>query len=194
MIPGTGSCSNAAVVSNVEKIVIHPLPNINIFPADTIVLAGSQVQLNVTSSAPLYSYQWLPVAGVSNANSLSPITTPLNFTTDYLFKAETSDGCSLTKNISIKIYQKLYIPSAFSPDKNGINDVFRIPPNVFLSLKDFSIYDRYGSVLFSTTDINKGWDGTFKGSRQPAGAYVYIIRGTDNNGPVSLKGSVILLR
>ena len=159
-----------------EKIVIHPMPDINIFPTDTIVSVGSQVQLNVISSAPLYSYQWLPAAGVNNANSLSPITNPLNFPTGYLFKAETSDGCPLTKNITIRIYQKLYIPSAVSPDKNGTNDVFRIPPNVLLSLKDFSIYDRFGSVLFSTTDINKGWDGTFKGSRQPAGAYVYIIK------------------
>jgi len=52
--------------------------------------------------------------------------------------------------------------NSFTPNNDGLNDVFRIPNNVSLKLDDFLIYDRFGNKIFNTKDINRGWDGTFK--------------------------------
>jgi gliding motility-associated-like protein len=67
------------------------------------------------------------------------------------------------------------MPNAFSPNSDGKNDIFRIPPLSPQQIKDFTIYNRYGQRIFSTDDNNKGWDGTFNGVPQPAGTYVWKI-------------------
>jgi gliding motility-associated-like protein len=56
------------------------------------------------------------------------------------------------------------------------------------------VYDRYGNEIFKTTDIARGWDGTYKGVSVPAGAYSYIIKGSDAKGKIFLKGSVVVIR
>jgi gliding motility-associated-like protein len=98
------------------------------------------------------------------------------------------------KDLPVNVYADIYIPNSFTPDGNGTNDIFRIPPGTTLNLQSFQIYNRYGEIVFRTTDINSGWDGTFKGVKSPAGAYTYIIRGTDLKGVVDIIGTVIILR
>jgi gliding motility-associated-like protein len=79
------------------------------------------------------------------------------------------------------------------PNNDGLNDLFRIPPNVAFTLKDFSIYDSWGRKIFFTTDINRGWDGRANGVMQQTGIYIYTIHGADDKGPVFLKGVFTLL-
>ena len=86
------------------------------------------------------------------------------------------------------------MPNAFTPDGNGKNDLFRIPPNTTMTLSDFSVYDRWGNRVFKTRDMGKGWDGTVNGMPVPAGTYVYIIMGRDLNGEILAKGSFLLIR
>ena len=56
----------------------------------------------------------------------------------------------------------LLLPNAFSPNGDGHNNIFRIPPGVELSLTEFEIFDRWGNLVSSTNNINTGWDGTYK--------------------------------
>ena len=86
------------------------------------------------------------------------------------------------------------MPNAFTPNGDGFNDIFRIPPKVFLHLEEFSIFDRWGNKVFSTRNINEGWDGRFKGHLLDAGSYVYFISGTNEKGDVRAKGTVVLIR
>ena len=86
------------------------------------------------------------------------------------------------------------MPNAFTPNNDGINDIYRIPPATTLTLKEFSIYDRWGTKLFSTRDVQAGWDGTFNGKRQNSGVYVYYLKSVINNKEISLKGSFHLVR
>ena len=86
------------------------------------------------------------------------------------------------------------MPNAFTPNGDGINDVFRIPPGILIELKEFSVFDRWGNKIFTTLNSAKGWDGTFKGQQAASGVYVYIIKGSDYKGPVLAKGSVVLVR
>ena len=87
------------------------------------------------------------------------------------------------------------MPNAFTPNGDGVNDVFRIPQGVIDHLDRFSIYNRWGGMVFTTQAISKGWDGKIKGLPADTGTYVYYISGTATGGsPVTRKGTVILVR
>ena len=86
------------------------------------------------------------------------------------------------------------MPKSFTPNGDGINDQFRIPPGVRIKLKEFCIYDRWSKKIFSTNDISKGWDGTFNGQQYGTTTFIYIITGTSDKGDIVVKGNVVLLR
>lgn len=100
--------------------------------------------------------------------------------------------------VMIKVYDKaiVYIPTAFTPNKDGLNDF--IVPTVFgpLKLEFFNIYNRWGQLVFSSTDISKGWDGTFKGEPQPASSFSWILKAKNEltGEYTTVKGSFILIR
>ena len=98
------------------------------------------------------------------------------------------------KQTTVKVFNEIYIPNAFIPSGNALNSIFKIPPGTSLHLDYLKIYDRFGNKIFSTSNINEGWDGTYKGGRSPMGTYIYIIKGTDFRGDVFLKGTVLLIR
>jgi gliding motility-associated-like protein len=105
------------------------------------------------------------------------------------------DGCVALAESDIKVIAKLYMPNSFTPNGDGKNDVFRIPPGTSIHLTQFSIYNAWGTRIFNTTDINKGWDGTYKGFLQDAGVYIFTVSSTNYQGqPIHLKGTVVLIR
>jgi gliding motility-associated-like protein len=86
------------------------------------------------------------------------------------------------------------MPNAFTPNGDALNDIFRIPPGITLTLKQFSIYNQWGQLLFVTDNASAGWDGTFKGVKQNAGVYVYYIKGSNSKGNIFFKGDFLLIR
>lgn len=89
------------------------------------------------------------------------------------------------------------IPNAFSPNDDGVNDIFRILYKGNIVLKEFIIYNRYGQQVFATTNINEGWDGRFRGQAELLGVYYYYIRlicGNNGEKEVMFKGDVTLIR
>jgi gliding motility-associated-like protein len=86
------------------------------------------------------------------------------------------------------------MPNTFTPNGDNLNDIFRIPTGVTITLHEFSIFDRWGNKVFSTGDTTQGWNGSSKGSKSPAGVYTYFIRGADDKGSILEKGSVTLIR
>jgi gliding motility-associated-like protein len=97
--------------------------------------------------------------------------------------------------ISIDYKSPISIPNAFSPNGDGRNDRFRIMGVTFQTLAEFRVYNRWGQEVFSTKDINDGWDGTFNGKPMEIGAYNYIIRvAFPDGGSETYKGDVTLLR
>ena len=93
----------------------------------------------------------------------------------------------------VKVLNRIFMPNAFTPNGDGKNDVFRIPSGALIDLEEFSIFNRWGEVLFSTRDRVTGWDGKYKGELQ-SGVFVYVIKGVDNKGPVRIKGTVVVIR
>jgi gliding motility-associated-like protein len=86
------------------------------------------------------------------------------------------------------------MPNAFTPNGDALNDIFRIPPGITLTLNEFSIYNQWGQLLFTTDNVSAGWDGTFKGVKQNAGVYVYYIKGSNSKGNIFFKGDFLLIR
>lgn len=190
----SSSCTTATqFYSDTVVMDIKQLPQISITPLNPVISKGSTVQLTAVIGGPYSNYTWTPAAGLNNSNTLSPVAGPL-VTTAYALKVTGANGCMAGKEVVVTVSNDIYIPNAFTPDKNGRNDVFRIPPGILFDLEDFSVYNRYGETVFQTRDITKGWDGTFKNSTQPGGIYVYTIRGTGIKGPVYLKGTILLIR
>ncbi len=91
--------------------------------------------------------------------------------------------------------KELLIPNAFSPNNDGQNDIFKICNMTNEKLIDFKVFNRWGTILFRTTDPKQGWDGTSKGQMQPIGVYGYVIRIGYSDGYVeTYKGTVTLIR
>jgi gliding motility-associated-like protein len=116
----------------------------------------------------------------------------------YRIQAKNANGCR--KDFVVTVREEdcenaaIYMPNAFTPNGDGKNDVFRIPFEVRIDLKEFAIYNRWGNTVFRTTDRNTGWDGTLNGKSCTYGTYVYFIRGLINNKESLLKGTISLIR
>lgn len=108
---------------------------------------------------------------------------------------------SISNKACIKIYPVVFIPNAFSPNKDGINDYFK-PVAAGLTTYIFEIYDRWGQRVYSDTPESPGWDGTFRGEALPAGEYVYRLSAvgyrkspsTSDAGTIERKGMLLLVR
>ncbi len=194
LITDSAGCSRVPTPSEKILMSVKSLPEIVISPLDTMVAPGAQVTLNANVSGSLASYQWLPAQNFVSASSLSPVTQPVNANTNYFFNAITTDGCTVSKEIIVRILINLIMPNAFTPNGDGRNEIFRIPANTYINLHEFAVFDRWGNKIFSTTNSSHGWDGTVNGKKQDAGVYIYVISGSDKNGKVAYKGSFMLIR
>jgi gliding motility-associated-like protein len=88
------------------------------------------------------------------------------------------------------------MPNAFTPNRDGLNDLFKIPAQNHNSLVSFSVYDRWGKKVFETRNITEGWNGMNKEYPAPAGTYIYVIvmKSLDNKTTFTKKGWVVLIR
>lgn len=168
------------------------LPAITI-SSDTVIYLGNSYPIIVTGGV---AYQWSPASGLSATNTADPIATPTE-TTTYTVTITTADGCILVDSVTIVVkYDALVeVASAFSPNSDGNNDILHVLSRGVFNLKYFYIYNRWGELIFETTDISNGWDGTYKNEPQEVGVYVYAVDGTDIKGlRIQRQGSVTLLR
>ena len=179
---------------NTITMIVYTSPVVNA-GKDTLILPGNSIQLNPVVSGNIVSFNWSPVTGLDNPNSLNPVAEPINSTT-YQFDVSDANGCKGSDEISIDIFYKFSMPNAFSPNGDGKNDVFRIPSSIPVKIKSFSIFNRWGNKVFITTDVSRGWDGTYNSLPQNMDSYVWIIDYYDpltSNSKI-ISGSVILIR
>jgi hypothetical protein len=167
---------------------------------DTVVVANQPLQLQASSSDTSGdSFSWSPVTNLDNPDIADPIAL-LEINTNtirYTVKATASNGCTGENSIDVKVFKTgpdIFVPNAFTPG-GAVNTVFRPIPVGVASLQYFMVYNRFGQLMFSSTRIGQGWDGTLNGKPQDAGSFVWMVRGTDYTGRViSKKGVMVLLR
>lgn len=173
---------------------------------DTAVVINQPLQLFATSNydgdttGTSVQYLWTPPSFLSNANVPNPIATfnGLNDSIQYTVTATTSDGCTGSDKLWVRIFKTgpdLFIPSAFTPNNDNKNDILKPIPVGITSLLYFNIFNRWGQLIFTTHQIGEGWDGTYNGTMQPPGTYVFTAEGIDFTGKkVFKKGTVVLIR
>jgi gliding motility-associated-like protein len=193
--PGNTPCrTGQPVMSDPVAISVRKVPEIVLPFVDTTILPGRQIVLQAQIKGDLQSWQWSPADALINPAALTPLTVPMTMTTDFRLTAFSMEGCPMYRDISVRVFYRLVLPNSFTPNGDGRNDVFRIPPFVTLELEEFSVFDRWGNKIFSTRHTGTGWDGTIKGQACAAGTYVYIIKGKTIQGAVLAKGTVLLVR
>jgi gliding motility-associated-like protein len=194
VMTATGSCS-AAVGSNPILMAVKLSPSVVVRPADTAIAFGQPVALTSVVTGAVTSYQWSPAAGLSNPLVADPVAMP-EVTTTYRLTVTNAGGCAWSDTAKIEVYRRFTLPNAFTPNGDGKNDVFRIPPGIGVGLVRFEVYDRLGVRVFMTTEVARGWDGTVDGVKQPAGVYVWGIEYFDQltGKRVQTNGTVILVR
>jgi gliding motility-associated-like protein len=181
------NCTDTAkVIVNVFK-----KPTANAGP-DKILLKGQSVVLEGIVGGSDISFSWIPVTYLNNPLLAQPVATPY---TDMLYKLEVISrvNCGIaTDEVFVKVYNDIYVPTAFSPNNDGLNDTWRIEALVAVPLAKLMVYNRFGKVIFESTGNSRVWDGTYKGEALPNGAYVYMID-LKNGRPIK-KGTVMILR
>lgn len=164
-----------------------PLPA-DFLPADTAICRYDEITIRPAQN--YRNYLW----SNGSTNALLLIKEPGIYT----LTVTDANNCKGTDQLTVgpkECMEGIYVPSAFTPNKDGNNDVFR--PLLFGNLQyfEFNIFNRYGQRIFTSTDAGQGWDGTAKGMLQETGAYTWICRFAINNKPVELrKGQVLLIR
>ena len=175
-------------------VTVLPLPDL-VAGVDTSVLRNHPVQLFATAEETS-SYEWSPATGLSDPNIPDPIATPYASTV-YVVTATGWNGCIISDTVTVLIEEpcnRFRIPNAFSPNGDGVNDIFRIRSYGDDNVEAISIYDRWGQLLFQSDDMDTGWDGSFKGIPQEIDSYIYVIDMICQGEKETLKGTLTLLR
>lgn len=181
-----------------DTVTVFVIPPFNAYAGrDTFLLVGRSIQLNATGGN---TYLWRPTTGLDDPTSATPnVTLPETIDSiHYIVRAIAQGGCYAEDDVIVKVFKTgpdLLVPSAFTPNGDGKNDIIRPVGIGIASLQYFKIYNRWGQLLFSTTETGKGWNGNYNGILQPAGTYVYEALGTDQSGNrVFKKGTIVLIR
>jgi gliding motility-associated-like protein len=187
-------------------LVIHPGEALALDAGpDREVDPGALVSLAVTSPKTLAQVQWSASDPLQCPTCATTTLGPVTVSQWVTVQGWTATGCSGTDQLEIRIKALentgVYIPNSFSPNGDGINDLFTVYGNDQLRLiRQFAVYDRWGNALYLQRDLPPGdpaagWDGTFRGRLLDPGVYVYAIELEWTDSRVRLyKGDVQLLR
>jgi len=177
------------------RVESHPPFNLVLHNNDTTIYLGDEVKMKATGAPFIF---WTPTNYLSYSQSGDPTAKPLEDIMYYVTGVSLYHGCPQIDSVKIDvILQDVFVPNAFSPNGDGLNDIFRVVARKLINVQEFRIFNRWGQEVFSTNNINQGWDGTFKGELQDAGTYYYMMRvsyPTRDGRTDFLKGNIHLLR
>jgi len=169
--------------------VISVTPNVNLCGTGAVQFTDNSFNANA----------WYWTFGDGNSSSLQNPSHTYNTTGQFIVTVTISPspfGCESTSQLTVDVppYSELYIPTAFSPNGDGNNDVYYIFGSCIKEFH-FMIFDRWGEKVFETTDNSIGWDGKHKGKLLDPGVFMYSFVGTSNTGDkLEQKGSITLLK
>jgi len=191
-INGCTSLKDDAVTINISQPA-------KIFAGNDTVIAINQplpLLASDVNNTGFLTYTWSPAYGLDNPFIKNPVAI-LNRDIQYTVFAQNTYGCTGTDDIKIKVYKgpEIYVPNAFTPDGDGMNDVLSPIIAGMKAFHYFRIFNRYGQMVFSTSNAANGWDGYFKSAKQPVDTYIWMAEAVDYQGnTVQRRGTVVLLR
>lgn len=175
-----------------HEIIVGELPYPDAGEDDTI----SYFELYTLNGSGNGTFYWTPEDLVSDPYIANPTIYPFE-SYAYILEVTSPDGCIGldTVNIFVQDISTIDIPNAFSPNGDGLNDEIHVVNHLAVELLEFSIYTRWGELIFTTNQLEKGWDGKYEGKDAEIGSYIYVVRALDEDGEnILMKGSIVLLR
>lgn len=182
-----------------DEVTIQLVPIVVPFAGnDTIVAIGQPLQLNAiqVGATTATEFIWSPSFGLNDPAIKNPIATLLS-DQNYSVTMRTPQGCEGTDNIKIKVYRgpEIYVPSGFTPNGDGRNDILKATAVGIKDFKYFKIFNRWGQLVFTTTTSEKGWDGKVNGVLQDNQSFVWMAEGTAYNGTtIQRKGMITVIK
>ncbi len=181
-----------------DTVIVNVTPKINPSAGkDTMVVVGQPLQLNAEGGV---SYLWSPATYLDNPNIKNPVAIygPETDSIRYMVKVFNEIGCADSAYIKVTVFKTnpyVFVPTAFTPNGDGLNDVIRPIAVGVQEIKYFRVFNRWGQMVFQTTTNEHGWDGRIKGTLQGTNVFVWMVGATDYLGnPIFLKGTVTLIR
>lgn len=190
LLLGEDACNN----NDLDTVLVTVLAPVNLTVSGiTELQQGQQTQLTVSGAG---NFTWEPPTGLSCNDCTSPIVT-INTTTTYTVVSDAQ--CALPANVTVTLNEKLEnileLPNAFSPNADGVNDIFKPLKKGNLVNYNFTIYNRWGQEVFKTTTFSEGWNGIYSTKLCEVGVYVFVIQYQfEGEKPEILKGNVTLVR
>jgi gliding motility-associated-like protein len=184
-------------------IKVFPTPSIDITNGDNVNLqAGGTVKLTTKSSPDVITWKWLPAQWLSCGSCAEPVAAPKDRVT-YSVIATNEGNCTATDKVNVNILcndANVYLPNTFSPNADGVNDVFYTRGRGLFNIASFKVFNRWGQIVFQRKDgtannPSDGWDGTLNGLPLQPDVYVYLVEVVCYNGTIfPFKGNVSLIR
>ncbi|HEY6505671.1 MAG TPA: gliding motility-associated C-terminal domain-containing protein, partial [Chitinophagaceae bacterium] len=199
--PSAGQCA----VNTTFTLEVNAMPSTTV-RTDTTVYDGAVVPAFNFIANPAGTISWTSsntsIGVAESGTGTVPSFTAINMTNDPVTSIITAtpsiNGCSgLAQSYRITVLplnKDVFVPNVFSPNADGKNDLLYVYGN-YITKVDMRIFNQWGQQIATISSKAQGWDGTHKGSAQPVGVYVYILRAELSNGKtVNLKGSITLVR
>jgi len=181
-----------------DSIIVTILPRVRAFAGrDTLVVIGQPLQFNGTGGV---HYTWSPSTGLNRTDVFNPVGVYNSGNDSVKYKLVVTDaaGCADSAFVKVTVFKTIpyvFVPSAFTPNNDGLNDVIRPIAVGIQKINYFSVYNRWGQLVFTTTVNGKGWDGRINGTLQGTNVFVWHVSALDYLGKqLFLKGTVTLIR
>jgi gliding motility-associated-like protein len=162
-------------------------------PTTYAIIKGGRAELLTRSNEPISRYQWEPPTGLSETDVASPQASPTE-TTAYQLTAISAAGCPSSFTALVEVTEPLHIPSAFSPNADGLNDAWFIPNISAFPQIEVSIYNRWGELVFFSKGYDQPWDGTYKQAVVQTGVYTYQIKAGHGSLVTTYRGQLTVIR
>ncbi len=194
----TASASNGCIIEDSIWIAVSSISSSSVIASASEILIPEGGTTTLIGQPNGLSYQWTPVAGVTNP-TMQSTTVTVESTTIYTLTV--SDGiCEKSDTVLVKAYSFIcgepfiYVPNAFSPNGDNENDVLYVRGQLIEGMV-FRIFDRWGEMVFESFDRLNGWDGTFRGKALDPDVYDYYLKAICIDGEESItKGNISLLK
>lgn len=185
--------SDKGCVSNVasKSVTIHPFPEISAGP-DINVLDNGQKQIQATAKGTDLTYSWSPGTFLSAIDVLQPVVSNPVEDIVYTLKVTGIGGCERTDKVKIFALKLIDPPNTFTPNGDGINDLWEVKNLNLYNDCVLEIYTPQGLRVYRAVNYSKPWDGTYNGKPLPAGTYYYVIN--TNSERKLIAGYVTLLK
>lgn len=192
---------NCFTVTATIPIIVHNYPTVEA-GADRTINVGQTINIIPQVSSDVIDARWTPTNAIFR-DIFPGITVKPNTTTTYKVVVKNKGGCKATDQLTVSVLcngANMFIPNTFSPNQDGVNDLFYPRGSGIFTIKRFKVFSRWGEVIFeqnnfNANDLSKAWDGTFKGKKLNPDVYIYTVDVMCENFTVlSFKGNIALIK